>query len=174
MRKIIALTLALVMCLALVACGSGNTPTVDNDGNGVTFNQLHWNRSDAHSNDDGTFDAITTKEGITLTSDNDHRFLISDKDESYWSYIVYPYDQLNLKVEGGKIISLVYYGYDGLPLGGYFDETSWTLAIGEPTDDVMVPATDKNGETIVDVIMTISNAEGQLFVAYLNRADIGG
>ena len=172
MKKIIALTLALVMCLALAACG-GNT-TVDNDGNGITFNQLRWNHSDVYCNDDGTFDAITTEEGITLTSDNDHRFLISAEDESSWSYIVSPYDQINLKVKGGKIISLVYYGYDGIPLGGDFDEASWTLAFGEPSDEVKVPAADKNGETIVEIIMTISNAEGQLFVADLDRADIEG
>ena len=174
MKKIIALILALTMCLTLAACG-GTAPTVEDNGNGVTFNQLSWNRSDLHYNDeDGTFDAITTKEGITITSDNDHRFLISAEDESSWSYIVSPYDQINLKVEGGKIVSIVWYGYDGIPLGGNFDETSWTLAFGEPTDEVTVPATDENDETIVDVIMTISNAEGQLFVVDLDRADIRG
>lgn len=172
MRKIIALALALCMCFALAACG-GNT-TVDNDSNGVTFNQLHWTHSDLYYNDDGTFDAITTKEGITLTSDNDHRFLISAKDECSWSYIVSPYDQLNLKVEGGKIISLVYYGYDGIPLGGDFDEASWTLAFGEPSDTVTIPATDDYGNFVTDFIMTVVNDDGQLFVAEMDRADIGG
>lgn len=173
MKKIIALILALTMCLTLAACGGNNT--VDNDSNGVSFNQLNWNGSDVYyNNDDGTFDAITTEEGITLTSATPHRFLISAEDESSWSYIVSPYDQVNLDIEGGKIVSIVFYGYDGIPLGGDFDEVSWTLAFSEPSDTVTIPATDENDETIVDVIMTISNAEGQLFVVDLDRADIRG
>lgn len=154
MKRIIASIISLIMFLGLAACTY--TPV----------DMSHFQKESCDQLDSVLL--IAGNQEITFTSNNEVPFSITEEDLNYpyasFSYILGDKENLDLQVNGAKILSIMPMSFDSMPQDKA--ENYWLT-----TDNVSIPAYTHDGR-IVTVTRVELLIDGEFSMLFLQRADL--
>ena len=156
-KRIIASIISIIMFLGLAACSSA---TVD------IHEMSHFQKESCDQLDSVLL--IARNQEITFTSNNEVPFSITEEDLNYpyasFSYILGDKENLDLQVNGAKILSILPMSFVSMPQDK--PENYWLT-----TDNVSIPAYTHDGR-IVTVTRVELLIDGEYSLLFLQRADL--